>query len=106
MPSYEHKLLTDFLVVPAGLGDFMTLRQFTEIFPKSQRSNPTVKELYRELYAIRESDVAVVRQDITDQVKRSRPLRRQCARQRLRVDHAMVAGIDQKSLETEQEACS
>lgn len=103
MPSTEAKLLSDFLVAPASLRDFMTLRQFTNIFPKGHRSNPAVKELYRELYALRERDIEAVRQDIALEVKRSKQLRRDYARERRQVDEANVAGLDPVALQMEEE---
>ena len=103
MPSTEAKLLADFLVAPASLRDFMTLSQFTDIFPKGHRSNPAVKELYRELYTLRERDIEAVRQDIALEVKRSKPLRRDYARERRQVDEANVAGLDPVALRMEEE---
>ncbi|KAJ4356228.1 uncharacterized protein N0V89_004258 [Didymosphaeria variabile] len=103
MPSTEAKLLSDFLVAPASLRDFMTLRQFTDIFPKGHRSNPAVKELYHELYTLRERDIEAVRQDIALEVKRSKQLRREYARERRQVDEANVAGLDSIALQMEGE---
>lgn len=105
MPSKEAKLLSDFLVAPASLRDFMTLRQFTDIFPKGHRSNPAVKELYRELYTLRERDIEAVRQDIALEVKRSKQLRREYARERCQLDEANVAGLDPVALQLEEEVC-
>lgn len=106
MPSTEAKLLSDFLVAPASLRDFMSLRQFTDIFPKAHRANPAVKDLYRELYTLRERDIESVRQDIALEVKRSKPLRRDCARKRRQLDEANVAGLDPVALGMEAEASS
>lgn len=103
MPSYEAKLLTDFLIAPASLRDFMTLRQFTDIFPKGHRSNPAIKELYRELYTLRERDIEAVRQDIADEVKRSKRLKREYARERRQMDDANVAGLNPIALQMEEE---
>jgi hypothetical protein len=103
MPSIEAKLLSDFLVAPASLRDFMTLRQFTDIFPKGHRANPAVKDLYRELYTLRERDIEAVRQDIALEVKRSKGLRRDYARERRQVDEANVAGLDPVALQMEEE---
>ncbi|KAF9738023.1 hypothetical protein PMIN06_008495 [Paraphaeosphaeria minitans] len=103
MPSTEAKLLSDFLVAPASLRDFMTLSQFTDIFPKGHRSTPAVKELYRELYTLRERDIEAVRHDIALEVKRSKQLRRDYARERRQVDEANVAGLDLVTLQMEAE---
>lgn len=103
MPSQEAKLLSDFLLAPAPLRDFMTLRQFTDIFPRSHRENPAVQDLYRELHRLREADIEAVRNDITKEVKRSKQLRRAYAQERRQMDDAHVAGIDPVALQTEEE---
>ena len=103
MPSQEAKLLSDFLLAPAPLRDFMTLRQFTDIFPRSHRENPAVQDLYRELHRIREAEIEVVRNDITKEVKRSKQLRRAYAQERRQMDEAHVAGTDAVALQMEEE---
>lgn len=103
MPSQEAKLLSDFLLAPAPLRDFMTLRQFTDILPRSHRENPAVKDLYRELHRLREAEIEVVRNDITKEVKRSRQLRRAYAQERRRTEDAHAAGIDPTALQMEEE---
>lgn len=103
MPSQEAKLLGDFLLAPAPLRDFMTLRQFTDIFPRSHRENPAVQDLYRELHRLREAEIEGVRNDITKEVKRSKQLRRAYARERRQTDDARVAGTDLVALEMEEE---
>lgn len=105
MPSYEAKLLSDFLIAPASLRDFMTLRQFTDIFPKALHANPAIKQLYNELYTLREKDIDLVRQDIAEEVKRSKQLKRDYAQERRLTDDANVAGLDPITLQMEQEVC-
>jgi centromere-localized protein 2 len=103
MPSQEAKLLSDFLLAPAALRDFMTLRQFTDIFPKSHRTNPAVQDLYRELQRLREQDIDAVRRAIADEVTRSKRLRREYASERRQLDDATVAGLDPSTLRMEEE---
>jgi hypothetical protein len=102
-PSYEAKLLTDFLVAPASLRDFMTPHQFASVFPSAHRSNPAIQELYRELHALRERDIDAVRKDIADEVRRSKQLKREYAHQRRQMDTATVTGLDPVALQMEQE---
>lgn len=102
MPSPEAQLLFDFLVAPAALRDFMTLRQFTDIFPRAHRDSPAVKDLYRELQRLREQDVALVRRAIADEVTRSKRLRREYEGERRRED-ASVAGFDPVARRIEEE---
>lgn len=103
MSSQETKILADFLLTPAPLRDFITLREFTDIFPRAHRGNPAVQDIYRELQRLREKDIELVRRDIADEVKRSKQLRREYARERRQVDDATVAGLDPVALQMEQE---
>lgn len=103
MPSQEAKILGDFLLALAALRDFVTLRQFTDVFPKSHRANPAVQDLYRELQRLREKDIEVVRRNIAEEVKRSKQLRREYAKERRQLDGATVAGLDPIVLQMEEE---
>jgi centromere-localized protein 2 len=103
MSSQEAKILGDFLLAPAPLRDFVTLRDFTDVFPRAHRANPAVQEIYRELQQIRDKDVELVRQDIIDEVKRSKQLRREYARERRHIDDATLAGLDPIALQMEQD---
>jgi hypothetical protein len=96
-------MLGDFLLGPAALRDFMTLREFTDIFPKGHRTNPAVQDVYRELQRLREKDMDLVRRAIADEVSRSKRLRREYARERRQLDDATVAGLDPMALLTEEE---
>jgi centromere-localized protein 2 len=106
MPSQEAKILGDFLLAPAPLRDFLTLRDFTDIFPRAHRTNPAVQDIYRELQRLRDKDIELVRRQITDEVKRSKQLRREYARERRQLDDAAVAGLDPLALQMEEEAWS
>ncbi|KAF2130816.1 hypothetical protein P153DRAFT_395238 [Dothidotthia symphoricarpi CBS 119687] len=103
MASQEAKLLSDFLLTPASLRDFMTPRQFADIFPQAHRANPAVQDLYRELHRLRDKDVDLVRHAIAHEVKRSKQLRREYAKERRRADDATVAGLDSVALQMEEE---
>lgn len=103
MPSQEAAILSDFLLAPASLNSFLTLEEFTNILPRSHRENPAVKSLYRELQRLRNEDIEAVRANIADEVKKSRPLKRQCVRARRQDDHSAVAGLDPVALEMEEE---
>ncbi|KAF2107271.1 Cnl2/NKP2 family protein-domain-containing protein [Lophiotrema nucula] len=103
MASQERTILSDFLLSPASLRDVITLRQFTDIFPANQRSNPAIKDLYREIYNLRKDDIEIVRENIADEVKASKQLRREYRKARRQDEHANVAGLNLVELETEQE---
>ncbi|OAL51153.1 hypothetical protein IQ07DRAFT_565504 [Pyrenochaeta sp. DS3sAY3a] len=103
MPSQEAQILSDFLLAPAPLRDFVTLRQFTDIFPQSQRTNPAIKDLYRELQRLREKDIESVRRSIAEEVRRSKRLRQEYAKERRQLDGATFAGLDPVAFDMEQE---
>jgi centromere-localized protein 2 len=103
MPSQEAALLSDFLLTPAALRNFLSLEQFTDIFPRSHRENPAVKALYQELQRLRHEDIELVRSNIADEIKRSRPLKRAVTRERRQDDRTAVAGLDPVALEMEEE---
>ncbi|ORY11654.1 Cnl2/NKP2 family protein-domain-containing protein [Clohesyomyces aquaticus] len=94
MPPSEGSILADFLLAPAPLRNCMSLRQFTTIFPAGQRDNPAIKDVYRELQRLRETEIDVVRRDIKHEVKKSEALKRRIARDRQQADGAAVAGLD------------
>ncbi|KAH9875106.1 hypothetical protein J1614_004594 [Plenodomus biglobosus] len=103
MPSREAQLLADLLIAPAPLQDFTTLRQFTDIFPRGHRESPAVPQLYRELQRLRTKDIETVRRDIAHEVQRSKPLRREYARERRRLEDAVAPGLDRVALGMEGE---
>lgn len=103
MAPKESTLLSDFLLVPADLRNILKLEQFTDIFPQSQRDSPAIKSLYQELRRLRQEDIDIVQERIADEVKKSRPLRRQCIRERRQDDQAAVAGLDPIALDMEEE---
>ncbi|KAF2732031.1 hypothetical protein EJ04DRAFT_536265 [Polyplosphaeria fusca] len=105
MSSQERAVLSDFLLSPASLRDVVTLRQFTDIFPTAHRSNPAIKELYREIANLRKEDIELVRQNIGDEVRQSKQLRQQYRNARPPDDRANVPGLAVAALETEAEAC-
>ena len=96
-------MLNSFLLAPASLRNFMSLRDFAGIFPQAQRSNPAIKELYLEIDRLRREDIDDVRHNIADEVKRSKQLRRQYAQERRQRDDANAAGLDLHALQTEEE---
>ena len=103
MAPQEAAILTDFLLAPAALDNFLTLDQFADILPQSARERGIVKDLYRELHRLRREQLHVVRDNIADEVKASRRLKRECREQRQKADNSAVAGLDPVALEMEDE---
>ncbi|KAF2017018.1 hypothetical protein BU24DRAFT_345128 [Aaosphaeria arxii CBS 175.79] len=103
MPPNETSILSDFLLSSASIREVLSLKEFTEIFPKSYRTNPAIKELYEELHRTRQQDIEAVRQNVSTEVKRSKRLRQEMVEQRRQDDRAAVAGLDPVALDVEME---
>jgi centromere-localized protein 2 len=76
MPPTEATLLSAFLLPPAPLPAIITLKSFAQLFPKSQRSSPQVKALYRDLQNQRARFTDAVAKNIVAEVKRGNAQRR------------------------------
>ncbi|OCK88620.1 uncharacterized protein K441DRAFT_668699 [Cenococcum geophilum 1.58] len=93
MSPSENSILTNFLLPPAPLPAIISLRQFTELFPRAYQSNPHVKVLYQELQHQRVIDIDDVKRGIATEVKRGEKQRRQISRTRRKLNQEYVAGI-------------
>lgn len=102
MAPSESSILSEFLLPPAPLHAFLTQKQFTELFPVKDRSNPMVQELYHKLHQKRARHIDQVREKIADEVKLGEQQRRKVASER-RGRNTDVAGLDVAGLEMEQE---
>lgn len=69
MPPTEATLLSAFLLPPAPLPAIITLKSFTQLFPKSQQSSPHIKALYRDLQNQRARLTDAVAKNIVEEVK-------------------------------------
>ncbi|KAL5046841.1 hypothetical protein BDW71DRAFT_181255 [Aspergillus fruticulosus] len=69
MAPSETSILSNFLLSAASLPQIMSLKQFTELFPKRLRSHPHIRVLYRELQQLREQDMDIVNENIDKEVR-------------------------------------
>jgi centromere-localized protein 2 len=93
----ETEILSSFLLSRAGLKDIISLRAFTELFPRDKRSNPQIKLLYRELQQLRERQVAQVRRKIQHEAIAGFNQRKAAAQRKEkdgRIDDENMAGIE------------
>ena len=93
----ETQILSSFLLSRASLQDIISLRQFTELFPKDQRSNPQVKLLYRELQLLRNKTCERVKKNIHHEAELGTKQRSDAERKRRAlkdVDDDAMTGID------------
>ncbi|KAF2258636.1 hypothetical protein CC78DRAFT_537627 [Lojkania enalia] len=103
MASEERVLLANFLLSPAPFPNVLTQEEFVRIFPAAHRSSPAIAELYNELRHIRRRNIENVRQNIENEVRASKQLRREYRKNRQVEDHAFVAGLDPVALAMEVE---
>ena len=76
MAPSEATILSNFLLVPAQLTAIISLEEFTALFPRSQRSSPQIRTLYRDLQNQRNEIRDVVAANIENEVKEAKYLRR------------------------------
>tara|TARA_R110002060_G_scaffold62348_1_gene71740 strand:+ start:288 stop:602 length:315 start_codon:yes stop_codon:yes gene_type:complete len=82
MAPTEATILSTFLLSPAPLPTIITLKAFTELFPRSQQSSPQIKALYRDLQHQRARLTDAVTRNIGAEVKRGKAQRREVVRAR------------------------
>lgn len=80
MAPTEESILANYLLIPAQLPTIISLKEFTELFPRAQQSSPQVKRLYRDLQHQRNALVDAVESNIETEAKRAKALRREILR--------------------------
>lgn len=76
MAPTETKILSDYLLVPAQLPAIISLQEFIDLFPRSLRPSPQVRNLYRDLQTQRNAVVDSVAAEIEAEAKRGKAMRR------------------------------
>lgn len=80
MAPTETTILANYLLVPAQLPAFISLKEFTELFPRAQQSSPQIRKLYRDLQAQRNEVIDHVGSNIEDEARRGKEMRREIRR--------------------------
>lgn len=70
MAPTEATILSTFLLPPAPLPAILSLKTFTDFFPKAQQSSPVIRLLYRDLQHQRARLTDTVTRNIAAEVKR------------------------------------
>ncbi|KAK1473309.1 Cnl2/NKP2 family protein [Colletotrichum cuscutae] len=86
MAPTEAAILHNYLTVPAQLPSAITLEEFTELFPKPHRANPQIRSLYRDLQHQRRALVDTVTENIENEEKNGRIIKREIARAQKRAN--------------------
>lgn len=82
MAPTESTILANYLLVPAQLPTIISLKEFTELFPRSQQSSAQVRKLYRDLQNQRNALIDEVLSNIETEVEKGKVLRREVLRAR------------------------
>ena len=101
MAPTESTLLANFLLPPAPLPTILSLQKFTDLFPKTQRSNPQIRVLYRELQHIRALDTDEVQRNIAQEGKRGERQRWEVVKARRKADREDMERVDLREIELE-----
>ncbi|KAG8164369.1 hypothetical protein KVR01_006287 [Diaporthe batatas] len=95
MAPTEASILAKYLLIPAQLPTIISLKEFTELFPRAQQSSPQVKRLYRDLQNQRNALMDVVEANIQTEARRAKALRREILKaKREAEDHDVDDEID------------
>ena len=86
MAPTEATILTNFLLPPAPLPAIITLKAFTELFPRPQQSSPQIKALYRDLQLQRGRITDNVEKNILTELRRGNLQKREVIRERRNAD--------------------
>lgn len=73
-------MLANYLLVPAQLPAIISLKEFTDLFPRAQQSSPQIRKLYRDLQTQRNALADDVATNIEDEARRGKVLRREILR--------------------------
>ncbi|KKY20851.1 putative TPA: conserved hypothetical protein [Phaeomoniella chlamydospora] len=71
----ESQILTSYLLNPSSLPTILAHDQFRLLFPAKLRKHPHLKPLYRDLQFLRSLDVDIVRENITQEVRKGDRMR-------------------------------
>ncbi len=76
MAPTEQTILSNYLLLPAQLPAIISLQEFVALFPRPLRSSRHIRTLYRDLQSQRNAVVDSVAEQIGDEAKHGRAMRR------------------------------
>ncbi|KAJ9138659.1 hypothetical protein NKR23_g8387 [Pleurostoma richardsiae] len=82
MAPTESTILEHYLLTPSQLPSIVSLKEFTELFPRALQSSPHIRTLYRDLQNQRNEVADSVKANIEAEVKRGKTLRREVVKAR------------------------
>ncbi|TKA58580.1 hypothetical protein B0A49_10008, partial [Cryomyces minteri] len=103
MPHTEASILSNFLLPPAPLPAALSLRKFTELFPRSHQDNPQIEVLYRYLHHQRAIQVDAVEQSIAAEVKRGKKQKQEVIKARRATEAPELSSTDVRQIRMDAE---
>ena len=76
MAPTEQTILSNYLLLPAPLPAIISLQEFVALFPRALQSSPHIRTLYRDLQSQRNAVVDAVAEQIEEEAKHGRAMRR------------------------------
>ncbi|KAK5143277.1 Cnl2/NKP2 family protein-domain-containing protein [Cryomyces antarcticus] len=103
MPHTEASILSNFLLPPAPLPAALSLRKFTELFPRSHQDNPQIEVFYRDLHYQRAIQVDAVEQNVAAEVKRGKKQKQEVIKARRAAEAPELSSTDVREIRMEAE---
>ncbi|KZF19926.1 hypothetical protein L228DRAFT_270693 [Xylona heveae TC161] len=103
MAPTEASILGNFLLPPASFPSIISLKKFTDLFPRALQSHPHVKLLYRELQHQRALQIDEVKKSIAAEVRRGEKQRREVVRSRKQFEQESFATENELDIRIERE---
>jgi centromere-localized protein 2 len=97
----ESSILKAFLLSPASLPQFLTLEQFTALFPPKHQDDAVIPSLYHELQRQRAQDIDDVRRNISAEVSQGEKQKRLIRRGRRKWHESDLEGFDERDVRME-----
>ncbi|CAN8104420.1 unnamed protein product [Discula destructiva] len=91
-PPTETSMLANYLLVPSQLPAIISLKEFTDLFPRAQQSSPQIRKLYRDLQTQRNALADDVASNIEAEARRGKVLRREILRAKREAENPEVDG--------------
>lgn len=76
MAPTEQTILSNYLLIAAQLPSIISLQEFIALFPRQLQSSPRIRSLYRDLQSQRNAVVDAVAEQIEDEAKHGKAMRR------------------------------
>lgn len=87
-PPTETTMLANYLLVPAQLPAIISLKEFTDLFPRVQQYSPQIRRLYRDFQIQRNALADDIASNIENEARRGKVLRREILRARREAENA------------------